>query len=134
MNMNKTKHEWIQEMQYKLYQYPTETIVGLLESTFDVLNDLNHDHTRIKEGKSGSFAVKGLADIVVNCLPEFLKIFEDEDALSFEKLLPEHYTEVVVPLYKGKGEHSVRDLENIIEKQEEKLHQMQLVLQKFTEI
>lgn len=53
-----------------------------------------------------------------------------------EELLPTHYTEVGEPSYTGKGNHSVLQLEEIVEQYKELVHQLRLreqaILNKFS--
>lgn len=52
------------------------------------------------------------------------------------ELLPSHYTEVSEPSYQGKGNHSVLELEEIVENYKKLVHQMRLreqaILNKFS--
>jgi hypothetical protein len=49
---------------------------------------------------------------------------------SDQFLLPDHYTAIEQPFYKGDGEHSVKELQEICNKFKEYCHQQQLVKQK----
>lgn len=49
------------------------------------------------------------------------KIVVNESAL-----LPEHYTPAIEPFYRGKGDHSVMELEQICEQYKELVHQLRI--------
>lgn len=64
-----------------------------------------------------------------------LKNFQDlgMNTNSDKFLLPKHYTPVQEPYYKGEGEHSVKELQELCKQFKEYCHQQAIIKQKLIE-
>lgn len=89
-----------------------------------ILEEAPHtNHLFCKRGKYADF-YETSSHIHVFPKDDYMKLFDDK------LYLPSHYTPVSQPYFQGKGNHNIKELENMLEQYHEYAHQQQIIKQK----